>query len=441
MLWATFIATSKNSYIKDPRSPSSATSHKHQMPYAATTTNTSSSHPKQVQAVLPNKPTAAAAIDPATLLDRFVSFTFSEVRIDSCVGKAWNVHVLNKRLLALVSKVVPINKYVRLFVIVMLFLLYWDVKSGEKIEGNRLTLTVVAVAVALVWLIDSILTLWFFLTLDPLMVLVEARDAVGKTTLFYIRDGRSRMDRVMGWRCGGRMELVDVRDPDTPLLVTRVKPLGLPGLLCCCCCFCFFTSDIYLERCRDGICLATYSVLKCFGYSDIKEPFYNDLLWQFFCREPTVNTIHCGTGTVCLEEPYVKPSFGCCDNDGHSKNVIGPDNVKCDHRSCTVKRNGFTWSDYLLDSAEIFGEDVGEVADAVAAVQEAGQVISDYQNDLQAFKEQGYEKVGTSKSIWEVTLPPGMSDADKYGVLLYVMKQYAYPEGHEYLRLFGMKCV
>jgi hypothetical protein len=260
-----------------------------QMTYATTTkttTNTSSSHPKQVQAALPNKPTAAAAIDPGTLLDRFVSLTFSEVQIDSYVGKAWNVHVVNKRLLALVNKVVPINKTVWLFVLVMLVLLYWDVKSGEKIEGNRLTLTFVAMAVALVWLIDRVLTLWFCLTMDPLMVLVEARDVVGKTTLFYIRDGRSRMDRLLGWRCGGRMELVDVRDPDTPLLVTRVKPLGLPGLLYCCVCFCFFTGDIYLERCRDGFRLATYSILKSGSDSDIKGPNCNHWLWQFFAVNP-----------------------------------------------------------------------------------------------------------------------------------------------------------
>jgi Ni,Fe-hydrogenase maturation factor len=45
-----------------------------------------------------------------------------------------------------------------------------------------------------------------------------------------------------------------------------------------------------------------------------------------------------------------------------------------------VKRNGFTWSDYLLESAEILGEDilgvdVAAVVDAAAAVQEAGEVL------------------------------------------------------------------
>jgi hypothetical protein len=129
---------------------------------------------------------------------------------------------------------------------------------------------------------------------------------------------------------------------------------------------------------------------------------------------------------VCLEEPYVEPSCWSCDNDDDANNVIGPDYVKSDHRSCTVKRNGFTWSDYLLESAEILGEDVGAVLAAAAAAQETGEVISDYQEALQAFKEQGYKKIGTSKSIWEVTLPPGMSATYNYGVLLYVMKQYAY---------------
>jgi hypothetical protein len=132
---------------------------------------------------------------------------------------------------------------------------------------------------------------------------------------------------------------------------------------------------------------------------------------------------------VCLLEPYVEPSCWRCDNDEDGNNVIGPDYVKCKQRSYTVKRSGgFTWSEILLESADIFGE-VGEVVeaagDAAAAEQEAGEAITDYLNALQAFKEQGYRKVGTFKSIQEVTLPPGMSDAYKYGVLLYVMKQYA----------------
>lgn len=43
------------------------------------------------------------------------------------------------------------------------------------------------------------------MAMDPLMVLVEVHDTVGKVTVFYIRDGRSRTDLLLGLRWGGQM--------------------------------------------------------------------------------------------------------------------------------------------------------------------------------------------------------------------------------------------
>jgi len=353
------------------------------------------------------------------LFDPFVSLTFSEIKIVTRVDKVWNFHRVNKRMLNLVNKVIPIyaaiTNYVGLMLIVFIYFIL--VGSTEQLlDGTLFTLMLGAFLLIILRLLELFFTTWFYVMMDPMQILVEAHDIMGLTTHFIISDKRSRIARIFQWRLGDRMELTRLQDQNnTPLLETSAKM------------HCLTTRELILKRVKDGTSLARNELFKCCEY---KAP-YQEMCNALICK-PIITTIQCNLGKVDFVQ-----SRTC--GGRHDGNVIEP-SEKLRPNQLAIQQNGFTWRDVffetvgdLADIEEIVGEDIADAMGVVATVKEVKDEVKDIRDDYkdalsQRFKGKGYQKLGTSNSTWDVTFPPHMSDAQKSAVVLFVITQYVFSD-------------
>jgi hypothetical protein len=105
----------------------------------------------------------------------------------------------------------------------------------------------------------------------------------------------------------------------------------------------------------------------------------------------------------------------------------------------TVKRNSFSFRDFLMEGAKMvleaiteegamgeveegFAEIIGE--DAVEVVAETRDVVEEIKENVEALKERGYKKITTSESKWEVEFPTGFTHSQKCAVVLFVIEKY-----------------
>lgn len=401
---------------------------------STTSTTTDSEAPSGMEAITANnKVLTNTAKTNQVLFDPFVSLRFSEIKLATCAEKAWNVHQVNKRMLNLVNRFIPIYNSIARFTALMMviFIFYVMSSSLEKIfqDGGILSLLIlVAFIFICLWVLDFILTIWFNITADPMKILIEARDIMGATSYFIITDKRSRASRMFKMRRGGKMELARLEDPNNPILTTSTTMLGAPGLFGCCCCMCFITNKVKLERVGDGVTLASYELYRCCGYAQPRIT-----LCRALCCEPVRTTLYCASGKVDFVQP-----LACNRHDG---NVIGPSETQQPNQ-VAVQKNAFSCEDFFFETVDLLGvddtigdtfedavgEDAADAVDAFAAAKEAKEIKDDYEDALSDFKEKGYKKLGTSSSIWDVNFPPGMDDHQKCAVVLFVLKQYAYDD-------------
>ena len=331
--------------------------------------------------------------DRQDLFDPFVSMRFSEVKKVKCVEKIVNITKAVKGFLDQFSGFIPLWVFISFF---------------------------------LGFILDF-LTFGFRVYADPLQILVEAQDAAGTTSYFLITDRRSCFSRFFGFRAGQKMELARLESERNALLTTRTGRLGCPGWWCFCCCLCLRTNRFNLVHTDDHrIEYASHIFFEC---CDCK--CYQ--CCEAYCCMPYVTTI----GTLTAEYDFVQPRCSCRldGNQIEPKETLGPNQL-------AVKKNKFSCKDFCMKTFDIFHDVVGvvgELTEAIAeevdgaegAIAEAAEEgrelrenINDATNAFFQLRERGYKKIGTTKSVWDVTFPPNSSPGQKLATVLFVIEQY-----------------
>jgi hypothetical protein len=272
---------------------------------------------------------------------------------------------------------------------------------------------------------------WVFrLFVSPLKILSEARDGTGQVTLFMITDGRSFFARTVGLNLLANMELTRF-DPnkDSKTLMFTQKERAFD---CCCC---------------SGFCCVPAGCCNRIKRLKLLDTATGELAARPYRRcqpscHPCETTHDLLTFTKGMEQDIrlVEKSPGCSYGSGKGNRIVPASDDDGVHFSkkkkrmplMMVTRNTFSLRDFLMEHAAMALEEFTDSTVDEAEEGLAGKLGEDtverlagmIKENVEAFKELGYQKIKTSESKWEVEFPTDFTHTQKCAVVLFVLEKY-----------------